>query len=148
MAILRIISSAMLATGLMAGSAYAQDDSKPPSFVPPNSGLPAARAAPASTTPSNASTAPGVYYGDHSGAMVAANSHDDATYSCDDATVNKPRVHGNVTTGVVAGNHISGNYQAATVRITKPLGDCEHRTGTLTITAHASQGHFGYRGSH
>ena len=90
-----------------------------------------------------------MWYGDHSGvAGAAANDPDDATDSCDDATVNKPQVHGSVSTGVVAGNHVSGNYQAATVNVSKPTGDCKHPGRGLSITVHVSQDHFGYRGSH
>jgi hypothetical protein len=165
MATLRIICFAVLTTSLMASSAYAQNSTKPLNLsVPPSSGFPVASAAsttpvstapsstttPASPTQSSTNTTPGVWYGDHSGANVAGvsdNDPNDATDSCDDATVNKPKVHGSVSTGVVAGNHFSGNYQAATVNVTKPLGDCKHPKGSLSITAHVSQGHVGYRGS-
>jgi len=156
MNILRVSCFALLATGLLAGSAHAQNNPKPLDLtLPPSSGFPVASTSTAATTqapaPAASSTeraAPGVYYGDTSGAKVAANNPNDAADSCDDATYNKPRTHGSVSTGVVAGNHVSGNYQSATVNITKPLGDCKRPTGTLSITAHVSQGRFGYRGSH
>ena len=161
MGTLRVICFAALATSFLASSAYAQSATKPLDLsVPPSTGFPAASpasaastsATPAGTTtssptPSSVNTAPGVYYGDHSGVAVA-DDPDTATNSCDGATGNKPQVHGSVSTGVAAGNHFSGNYQAATVNVTKPTGDCKHPTGTLRITAHVSQDHFGYRGSH
>jgi len=161
MAILRVIRLAALAASCLAGSAFAQNATKPLDLsVPPSTGFPVARTAgaahagttptgttPASTTPANQDTAPGVYYGDHSG-VTAADDPDSATDSCDDAAGNKAQVHGNVSTGVAAGNHFSGNYQAATVNVTKPIGDCEHRKGTLRISAHVSQEHFSHRDSH
>ena len=163
---LRVICLAALATSFLAGSASAQNTTKPLDLsVPPSTGFPVARTAsaapasatptsttpasttPASTTPANPNAAPGVYYGDHSG-VTAADDPDSATDSCDDAAGNKAQVHGNVSTGVAAGNHFSGNYQAATVNVTKPMGDCEHRKGTLRISAHVSQEHFSHRDSH
>ena len=162
----RLFCLSVLATSLLAGSVYAQDASKPLNLaLPPSSGAHAvhafsaapadatpvsaapapANAASANATPANAS--PGVYYGDTSGVPVAvagANDPDATTEACDDATVNKPQVHGSVTTGVVAGNHFSGNYEAGSVSIVKPLGDCKHPTGTLSITVRGGQGHFGY----
>lgn len=166
MATVRVICFAALATCILASSAYAQNVTKPLNLsVPPSTGFPVASAGsaaptsaagasttpsgttPSSPTPSSVNTAPGVYYGDHSG-VAAADDPDTATNSCDDATGNKPQVHGSVSTGVVAGSHFSGNYQAATVNVTKPTGDCKHPAGTLRITAHVSQDHFGYRGSH
>jgi len=150
MTTLRITCFVLLATGLLASSAWAQNDSKPLNLkLPPSSALPATNTS--SAKPASASTTPGVYYGDTSGATVAvaANNPDAATDSCDDATYNKPQVHGSVGAGVVAGNRVSGNYQSGTVNITKPLGDCRHPTGVLSITAHASQSRFSYsRRSH
>jgi hypothetical protein len=144
MTTLRITCFALLTTGLLASSAWAQNDSKPLNLkLPPGSSdLPASNAS--SAKPASASTAPGVYYGDTSGATVAANNSNAATDSCDDATYKKPQVHGRVAVGVAAGNHVSGNYQSGTVNITKPLGDCKHPTGILSITAHASQSRFDY----
>ncbi|HTD29879.1 MAG TPA: hypothetical protein VK660_10875 [Xanthomonadaceae bacterium] len=167
MATLRFICFALIATSLVASAAFAQNDSKPLNLtVPPSIGFPQASAASAaptsttsattaaastqsdSTTPASTSTAPGAYDGDIGGAKlggVAAANPDDATDTCD----NKAQVHGDVETGVVAGNHISGNYQAGTVNITKPLGDCTHPSGGLSITVSASKSRFGYsRGNH
>jgi hypothetical protein len=151
MTTLRITCFALLATGLLASSAWAQGDNKPLNLkLPPSSDSPASKASDAK--PASASTAPGVYYGDTSGVPVAgsaAGNPSAATDSCEDATYNKPQVHGSVAVGVVAGNHVSGNYQSGTVNITKPLGDCEHPSGVLSITAHTSQSRFGYsRRSH
>jgi len=94
---------------------------------------------PASTTP--ASPAPA--------SANPANKAKAATESCDGTTDNRAQVHGSVETGVVAGNHFSGNYQAGNVNITKPFGDCNHPSTTLRISVSAGQGHFGYnQGSH
>ena len=156
MANLRVTCFALLATGLLASAGYAQGGTKPLDLaVPPSSGFPAAGAGgstPASTTPANttatgtaptnASAAPGVYFGDTSGAKGAANDPDDATDSCDDATYNKPQVHGSVSAGVAAGNHVSGNYQAAAVNISKRRGDCKHSSGNMSITVSGSQSRF------
>jgi hypothetical protein len=185
MATLRVISFALLATSLLASSAFAQDVTKPLDLtVPPSRGFPlavdttthasaapagatsagtmSASAASTGTTPSTTAagstsphagvnTAPGVYYGDTSGAVAdgATKNPDATTDGCDDATYNKPQVHGSVSTGVVAGNHFSGSYQTGTVNITQPLGDCKHPTGSLSISVSGGQSHFGYpRGGH
>ena len=144
MTTLRITCFALLATGLLTAAVWAQNDSKPLNLkLPPGSDSPASNAGYAN--PASASTAPGVYYGDTSGVPVpVAADPKAATDSCEDATYNKPQVHGNVTVGVVAGNRGSGNYQSGTVNMTKPLGSCEHPTGTLSVTAHVSQGRFSY----
>ena len=146
MTTLRSTCFVLLATGLLASSAWAQSVSKPPNLeLPPSSDLPASNASDAN--PASASTAPGVYYGDTNGVTVAgraASNPDAMADSCDDATYNKPQVHGSVGVGVAAGNHVSVNYQSGTVNITKPLGDCKHPSGILIITAHASQSRFDY----
>lgn len=146
MTTLRSTCFVLLATVLLASSAWAQSVSKPLNLkLPPSSDLPASNASDA--RPASASTAPGVYYGDTSGVTVvgrAASNPDTATDGCDDATYNKPQAHGSVAVGVAAGNHVSGNYQSGTVNITKPLGDCKHPSGILSITAHASQSRFNY----
>jgi len=69
--------------------------------------------------------------------------------ACDDATYRQPQVHGSVGMGVVAGNHISGNYQTGGVQVTKNLGSCDHPTGGLGLSINVGQGHFnGSRGWH
>jgi hypothetical protein len=88
---------------------------------------------------------PGTYYGDTSGAMgdtQAAVSAGPAV-TCDDATYNQPQVHGSVTTGVVAGNHFSGNYTGGGVTLSQAFGSCEHPTGGMSISVGGTQGHFG-----
>jgi heterodisulfide reductase subunit A-like polyferredoxin len=145
MTTLRRTCFVLLATGLLASSAGAQSVSKPLNLkLPPGSEFPTSNASDA--RPASASTAPGVYYGDTSGVAVggAASNPDAAADSCDDATYNKPQVHGSVAVGVAAGNRVSGNYQSGTVNVTRPLGDCRHPTGILIITAHASQSRFDY----
>ena len=159
MATLRVTCFALLAASLLAKPAIAQDDAKPLNLKPqPSIGFPAAAVAssvhdgtpssgakPASTESASVNTAPGVYYGDTSGATVAsatANDPNDASESCDDASYNKPQVHGTVGMGVVAGNHVSGSYQAGTVNITQPLGTCKHPAGNLSVTVGGSQSHF------
>lgn len=89
---------------------------------------------------------PGTYYGDTSGALgdtQAATGPAPATVSCDDATYNQPQVHGEVTTGVVAGNHFSGNYTGGGVTLSQAFGSCEHPTGGVSISVGGTTGHFG-----
>lgn len=69
--------------------------------------------------------------------------------ACDDATYTQPQVHGSVGMGVVAGNHVSGNYQTGSVRLSKNLGSCDHPTGGLGLSINVGQGNFnGRRGWH
>lgn len=76
----------------------------------------------------------------------AANSGKPA---CDDAAYAQPQVHGSVGMGVVAGNHISGNYQTGAVQVTKNLGSCDHPTGGMSLSIDVGQGNFsGRRGWH
>lgn len=124
---------------LVAGAACAQSSPQPLNLKLPPNAVPAAKA---EAAPANASTAPGVYYGDTSGttdAGLAANAPAD---TCDDATYNQPQVHGSVGMGVVAGNHLSGNYQTGTVSIHKAFGDCDHPTGGVSISIGGATGHF------
>lgn len=99
------------------------------------------------TNPSTyAKDPPGTYYGDTSGALgdtQAATSAQPAV-TCDDATYNQPQMHGAVTTGVVAGNHMSGTYGGAGVTLSQAFGSCEHPTGGVSISVGGSQGHFGH----
>jgi len=44
--------------------------------------------------------------------------------------------------GVIGGNHVSGNYQAATINMTKNLGDCEHPSGTVGLSIRVGQSRF------
>ncbi|MDQ0010689.1 hypothetical protein J2T07_002895 [Luteibacter jiangsuensis] len=94
-------------------------------------------------TPSRPKDPPGTYYGDTSGRMAGADV-EDAGPRCDDATYNKPQVHGSVSTGVVSASHGgSGNYQAGTVSLSQAFGSCEHPTGGVSISVGGGTGHFG-----
>lgn len=130
----------LLLASALATSAAAQSASQPLNLKLPPGAVPAASSSAA--RPASASTAPGVYYGDTSGttdASLAANAPAD---TCDDATYNQPQVHGSVGMGVVAGNHLSGNYQTGTVSVTKAFGDCDHPSGGMSFTISGGQGHF------
>jgi hypothetical protein len=171
MATLRVISLALLATGLVASSAYAQSSSKPlDTRIPPMTGFPQASVAsaapggttsagaasttgaasasttPGGATPTNPGAAPDINYGDTGGPRIGGvAADDDATDSCD----NKPQVHGSVETGVVASNRFSGNYESGTVNITKPVGDCtKPNSGGVSVSVSAGEGHFYTRGNH
>ncbi len=125
---------------LLTTPALAQSTSgKPLDLELPPDSLPAP--APASTSPHSAATRPGMYYGDTSG---RAGASDDVaeTLSCDDDTYGKPQVHGSVGMGVMAGDHVSGNYQTGTVNIAKAFGSCEEPRGGMSISIGVGQGHF------
>jgi hypothetical protein len=87
---------------------------------------------------------PGVYYGDTSGRPSSADARV-AAQRCDDATYNKPQMHGSASMGVMGGSHVSGNYEAATINMTKNLGDCEHPSGNVGVSIHVSQSRFNGR---
>lgn len=140
----RIIS--VVAAGLLAGSAFAQSASPPLNLKLPPSAVPAASSSAATPTPARVSTAPGIYYGDTSGTTDASLAADDPVDDCDDATYNKAQVHGSVGMGVVAGNHVSGNYQTGTVNLSKAFGDCDHPGGGVSISIGTGQGHFDHDG--
>ncbi len=139
-----------LATSLLVTAAWAQTVSQPLNLkLPPNSGAPAssstaAQPAHASTSQPNPSAvtingarpstsqAPGVYYGDTSGARGGDQT---AVPTCDDSTYNKPQVHGDVVMGVVSGSHIgTGSYQSGAVSMTQNMGSCDHPTGSVGIS--------------
>lgn len=150
---LRVICFSLVATSFLAGSVCAQNVARPLDFgIPPSTGFPVAKTAsiapasnsPVSTAPASATVKSGVPMAAIAG--IAAADPELATDSCDATTANKTQVHGSVDADVAAGNHVSGNYQSATVNITKPLGDCDHPDRTLSITAHVSQSRFAYRG--
>ncbi|MGH8041486.1 MAG: hypothetical protein ACREPN_05515 [Rudaea sp.] len=85
----------------------------------------------------------GVQYDANANAIVDAA--DSRTPGCNDATYGKPQVHGSIGMGVVAGNHISGNYQTGSVNVTKALGSCDHPTGSVSLTINVGQGNFNGR---
>ena len=112
------------------------------SATPLDLSVPEQTVAPAATAPEQGDP-PGTYYGDTTGRMDGVEA-DDGTPRCDDATYNKPQVHGSVTTGVVSSSHGgSGNYQAGAVNLSQAFGSCEHPTGGVSISVGAGQGHFG-----
>lgn len=139
-----------LATALvLAAPALAQTTpGKPLNLQLPPSDLPAASAsthgkphpAGASSSSRAAASQPGMYYGDTSGRTSMADARN-APPPCDDGNYNQPQVHGSVGMGVVAGNHVSGNYQSGSVRYSQAFGSCEHPTGHVSISVGVGQGH-------
>ena len=142
-----------LATSLLMTAAWAQTASQPLNLkLPANgnaaSGAPASQPAPASSTQPNPSAitingarpapAPGVYYGDHSGAR--GNDETAGVPTCDDSTYNKAQVHGDVGVGVVSGSHIgTGSYQSGNVSVVQNTGSCDHPTGSMGISIGVSR---------
>jgi hypothetical protein len=148
---------------LVATSSWAQDASKPLNLRLPADYVPApassTAAAPASAssvagtaskngdsvavTPSRPKDPPGAYYGDTSGRMANTEA-DSGVPRCDDATYNKPQVHGSLSTGVVSASHGgSGSYQAGVVSLSQAFGDCEHPTGGVSISVGGGNNNFG-----
>jgi hypothetical protein len=149
-----------LAASLLVTAAWAQSASQPLNLkLPPNSNIattaPAGAAAPqpanASSSqpnpsaitingaPPSASNAPGVYYGDHSGAR-GGNTAQAGAPACDDSTYNKTQIHGDVGVGVVSGSHIgTGSYQSGAVSMVQNTGSCDHPTGTVGISVGVSR---------
>ncbi|MGN2245811.1 hypothetical protein ACFWZ3_03860 [Frateuria sp. GZRR35] len=134
-----LLPAATFLATLLATPAWAQSTGHPLNLKLPPSDLPA----PASTAP-KPSSAPGVYYGDHSGRTAADESI--ATDDCDDATYNQPQVHGSVGMGVMSGSHVDGNYQRGTVSLSKAFGSCDHPTGGVSVSIGAGSGHFHHHG--
>lgn len=149
---------ALAALSLLATAAVAQEKplnlKLPSDYVPApasTSAAPATSATPAGTksgesvaiTPARPKDPPGTYYGDTSGRMAGADVEDDGP-RCDDATYNKPQVHGSLSTGVVSASHGgSGSYQAGAVSLSQAFGSCEHPTGGVSISVGGGTGHFG-----
>lgn len=151
----------VLAALLLASTgAAAQDASRPlnlrlpPDYVPAPASTAAAPAATAgasgsgagrdnvAVTPSRPKDPPGTYYGDTSGRMEDTAFADD-TPRCDDATYNKPQMHGSVSTGVMSGSRgSSGSYQAGTVSLSQAFGSCDHPTGGISISVGGGTGRF------
>jgi hypothetical protein len=125
---------AVLLATLLATPAWSQSAGQPLNLKLPPSDLPAT----ASTAPKPAS-APGVYYGDTSGRTAADET---TTPACDDATFNKPQVHGSVGMGVMSGRHVDGSYQQGTVNLSKAFGSCDHPTGGVSLSIGTGSGHF------
>ncbi|GLQ90068.1 hypothetical protein [Dyella flagellata] len=145
-----------LAATLLASFAWAQTGNAPLNLkLPPGyQGYPASGSSstpPASSSSSSTnkgvvtvnghsasiSPAPGVYYGDTSGAR---GNQDAAVPVCDDSAYNKAQVHGSVGMGVVSGSHIgTGNYQSGTVSVMQNTGSCEHPTGSVGVSIGVSR---------
>jgi len=165
----------LLVASVLATSAWAQSAPQPLNLTLPRdsvssqTGAAPARSAEASSTaavpapaagvqPSSANSAPPDTHYDATANQIvdAADSAnrpvdvaDSGKPACDDATYRQPQVHGSVGMGVVAGNHISGNYQTGGVQVTKNLGSCDHPAGGLGLSINVGQGNFnGRRGWH
>jgi hypothetical protein len=144
-----IRNAALFAACLVAGVASAQTGKPPLNLQLPPSDLPATASTTASHPAShvtadrygNPVSPPGVYYGDTSGRPAAADARV-AAQRCDDASYNQLQTHGSASVGVMGGNHVSGNYQAATINMTKNLGDCENPSGAVGFSIHVSQSRF------
>jgi hypothetical protein len=153
----------LAALALVATSSWAQDAGKPlnlrlpadyvPAPASSTSAAPAAASSVAGTAPKNGGNVavtptrpkdpPGAYYGDTSGRMANTET-DSGVPRCDDATYNKPQVHGSLTTGVVSASHGgSGSYQAGVVSLSQAFGDCEHPTGGVSISVGGGNNNFG-----
>jgi len=160
---------AALLAGIVASSACAQ--SLPPPLnlkLPPErlsaqnatplriSGANSAAVIPAPADTENSSSQPSRIFGvNYDNAQV---DYDDANGNveyadasgkpkCDDATYGQPQAHGDMTVGVVGGNHVSGNYQAGTVNVSKAFGSCDHPAGGASISISVEQGNFNSRRS-
>jgi hypothetical protein len=149
-----------LATSLLVTAAWAQSASQPLNLkLPANSAGTSSAGASANTQPASAASsqpnpsaitingqrptpAPGVYYGDTSGARGNQTA---GTPTCDDSTYNQTQVHGDVGMGVVTGSHIpSGSYQSGDVNFVKNTGSCDHPTGSVGVSIGVSRfGTFG-----
>ena len=153
----------LAALSLAATATWAEDTSKPlnlrlpADYVPaPASSTAAAPAAASSVagpapknggsvavTPPRPKDPPGAYYGDTSGRMANTEA-DSGAPRCDDATYNKPQVHGSITTGVVSASHGgSGSYQGGAVSLSQAFGSCEHPTGGVSISVGGMNNNFG-----
>lgn len=149
-----------LASSALVASAWAQTTPSPLNLsLPPNAATAAtparakdtSKTALAAVTTTAASTPAlqnpprsGTGYDANANAIVdAADSR--ASAGCDDAGYSRPQVHGSIGMGVVAGNHVNGNYQTGSVRVTKALGSCDHPTGMVGLSINVGQGRFNGR---
>lgn len=111
--------------------------------------VPAPTTATVQPSPAN-STPPDTHYDEAANRIVdaadSANRPVDAADSrkptCDDAAYAQPQVHGSVGMGVVAGNHMSGNYQTGSVQASKNFGSCDHPTGGVSLSIDVGRGNF------
>lgn len=148
---------AILAATLLTTAAWAQTGNQPLNLKLPGGyqsypASAATAAAPASSSsvaakrkggvtvnghPAATSPAPGVYYGDTSGAR---GNDEAAVPACDDSTYNKPQVHGALGMGVVSGSHMgTGSYQSGAVSVVRNTGSCDHPTGAVGVSIQMSR---------
>lgn len=153
-----LLAACLLLADMFAGTALAQTPAQPlnlqlpPGIAPamagtvanPPSSAPASQ--PARDAHGNPTSAPGVYYGDHSGPAIPASETRIAAQRCDDSAYSQPQTHGSVSMGVMGGNHVSGSYQAGSFSVTKNLGDCEHPTGSVGLSISVGQSRLHGRG--
>lgn len=149
--------------GLLSASALAQtaprtlDLKLPPGSVPAQSASAAPvhgsndtapPAAPNATvaSPQSGQTQPPLNYDEPDDLYADANAG--GKRKCDDATYGQAQVHGAVTAGVVAGNHVSGNYQSGVVNVSKAFGSCDNPAGGVSVTIDVGQGNFNGRRRH
>jgi len=112
--------------------------------------VPAPAAATIQPPPAN-SPPPDTHYNETANQIVDAadsanrpvDGADSGKPACNEAAYAQPQVHGSVGMGVVAGNHISGNYQTGSVQVMKNLGSCDHPTGGVSLSIDVGQGNFG-----
>ena len=78
-------------------------------------------------------------------ANASVDAADSRARGCDDASYTKAQVHGDIGLGVVAGDHVSGNYQTGRVNVTKALGSCDNPTGAVSLSVQVGQGNFNGR---
>ena len=114
----------------------------PPPAKDTNKAAIAAVTATAATMPAlqNPPPASTQYDANANAAVDAADSHRSA--GCDDAAYDQPQVYGSIGMGVVAGNHVNGNYETGSMRMTKALGSCDHPTGMVGLSIRVGQGNF------
>lgn len=102
---------------------------------------PARSSGAAMTHDSDASPAPGIYYGDHSNTTAAGYAEQTAS-RCDDYSYNKPQIHGSVGTGIVTGSHIgTGNYSGGVATLSKAFGSCDDPEGGMSISIGGTTSH-------
>ena len=78
-------------------------------------------------------------------AETYGSRRDAAAKACDDRTYGQPQIHGSVDMGVAAGNHVSGNYQAAGIAMTKALGSCDDPKGLVGVSINVEQSNGNHR---
>lgn len=130
---------------LPANSATAASPPPAPARVADKSTL-AAITTTAATMPAMQNPPPaGAGYDANANAAVDAADSRASAAGCDDTAYSQPQVHGSIGMGVVAGNHVSGNYQTGSVSMTKALGSCDHPTGMVGLSIRVGQGRFNGR---